>query len=276
PLNEVRWLSRPFAVSALMRNYKVLAEYCTEQVNGSSDPIHKYCLKKLKDPQYHIALATNDVLGELAELCSFQRSSLTTIEAHQLAKAKISKLYAQYLSESDEVNTLFAAETVDTALIMRFLNGSSRFPEDELKEWAAFDQAALPHADFELVTKYAVVIEKPEVNIHTEILKQYSDFKFVVAERIKTEAIKTFADLVSFSLQEEQLLDVCASFQASSVDCECRFSMMNIIKTESWSRLEVDHLDKLMRIKSYLTAGDKINLDTVYNYWKLDKDRRDK
>uniref|UniRef100_H3A376 HAT C-terminal dimerisation domain-containing protein n=1 Tax=Latimeria chalumnae TaxID=7897 RepID=H3A376_LATCH len=279
PLNEVRWLSKHFAISASMRNSELLVEYCIEQVNKSSDPIHKYCLKKLKHPQYHIALAIlNDVLGELAELCKvFQRSSLTTTEAHQFAKPKISKLHAQYLSETVywrvEVKALLAAtETVDTTSIV-CIHLDSRFPEDELKEWAAFDQAALAHADFDfgresvarLVTKYAGVIEKPEINIHTEILKQYSDF----TERIKTEAVKSFADLVSFLLQEEhfsdlsKLLDVCVTFQACSADCECGFSMMNVIKTKSRNRLEVDHLDKLMRIKSYLTAGGEINLDTV-------------
>ena len=31
PLNEVRWLFRHFAVTALMRNYNVLIDYCTEK-----------------------------------------------------------------------------------------------------------------------------------------------------------------------------------------------------------------------------------------------------
>ena len=102
PLNEVRWLSRHFAVTAFMRNYNILIDYCTEQVNDRNDPINKYCLKKLKIPQYKVALTVlNDVLGELASMCNyFQRSTLTTIEAFQFAKAKISKLRSQYVAET--------------------------------------------------------------------------------------------------------------------------------------------------------------------------------
>ena len=101
-LNEVRWLSRHFAVTAFMRNYNVLIDYCTEQMNDRNDPINKYCLKKLKNPQYKVALTVlNDGLGELASMCKyFQRNTLTTIEAFQFAKAKISKLRSQYLGET--------------------------------------------------------------------------------------------------------------------------------------------------------------------------------
>ena len=102
PLNEVRWLSRHFAVTAFIRNRNVLIDYCTEQVNDRNDSINKYCLKKLKNPQYNVALTVmNDALGELASMCKyFQRSTLTIIEAFQFAKAKISKLRSQYLGET--------------------------------------------------------------------------------------------------------------------------------------------------------------------------------
>lgn len=64
PLNEVRWLSRYFAVNAMMRNYTALEEYCQQQVIENNDPINKYCLKRLRNPQYHVALAVlHDVLG---------------------------------------------------------------------------------------------------------------------------------------------------------------------------------------------------------------------
>lgn len=49
---------------------------------------------------------------------------------------------------------------------------------------------------------------------------------------------------------------------------------MNRIKTASRNRLEVDHLDQLMRIKSKLQADEAINLDNVYNHWRHEKDRR--
>ena len=128
PLNEVRWLSRHFAVSALLRNYDVLVQYCTDQVNETNDPVSKYCLQKLTDPQYRVALtALNDVLGELVSLCKFfQRSCLTTIDALQFAKAKICKLRAQYLGEtphwSNEVQAVLSSVgQTDTAAILRFI-----------------------------------------------------------------------------------------------------------------------------------------------------------
>ena len=71
-------------------------------------------------------------------------------------------------------------------------------------------------------------------------------------------------------------MDICATFQASTADCERGFSLMNHIKTESRNRLEVAHLDQLMRIKSKLEADEAINLDKVYNHWRSEKDRREK
>ena len=65
-------------------------------------------------------------------------------------------------------------------------------------------------------------------------------------------------------------------FKASSADCERGFSLMNHIKTASRNRLEVAHLDQLMRIKSRQEANIAINLDKVYNHWRSEKDRREK
>ena len=73
-----------------------------------------------------------------------------------------------------------------------------------------------------------------------------------------------------------QLVDICATFQASSADCERGFSLMNRIKTASRNRLEVAHLDQLMRIKSKQEADEAINLDKVYNHWRSERDRREK
>ena len=52
PLDEVRWLSRHLAVVAFVRNYNVLFDYCTEQVKMSNDPINKFCLKRLLNPEF--------------------------------------------------------------------------------------------------------------------------------------------------------------------------------------------------------------------------------
>ena len=53
PLNEVRWLSRHFALQAIIKNYDSLIAYFEEM--KSYDPISKYCFKKLKNVEVHIA-----------------------------------------------------------------------------------------------------------------------------------------------------------------------------------------------------------------------------
>jgi hypothetical protein len=83
PLNEVRWLSRHFALRAFTRNIPVLIDYCKEQFEEHNDPVYKYIFKKLTNPQIRVALIVfDDVVGELAELNRLlQRSNLTIIEA---------------------------------------------------------------------------------------------------------------------------------------------------------------------------------------------------
>lgn len=128
-LNEVRWLSRYFAVNALYRNYSVLTDYCRQVVNENNDPVNRYCLKRLNDPQYHNAIAVlNDVLCELANLSkALQKSCLTMVEAHQLVKARIAKLRSKYLGSSicwtDDVRELLLSHSdVNTAAICLLLN----------------------------------------------------------------------------------------------------------------------------------------------------------
>lgn len=98
PLNEVHWLSRYQAVNAFLRNYSLLMEYCTKEADNE-DPIAKYCLKKLSDPKYRVAITVlGDLLEELAQLSvSLQRSNLSIIDAHCFARAKMEKLRSQYL-----------------------------------------------------------------------------------------------------------------------------------------------------------------------------------
>ena len=43
-IQEVRWLSRHFAVSAFVRNIDALVLFCEEQINECSDPICTYCM----------------------------------------------------------------------------------------------------------------------------------------------------------------------------------------------------------------------------------------
>src|ERR1051325_1447416 len=94
-------MSRHFAVKALVQKYNILIDYCKEMVDEDNDPISKYCLGKLTDPEVYVAvMVLNDILSELAELyCIFQQSCITTIEAVQFGKTKINKFKAQYLED---------------------------------------------------------------------------------------------------------------------------------------------------------------------------------
>ncbi|CAM2099745.1 unnamed protein product [Caretta caretta] len=56
------------------------------------------------------------------------------------------------------------------------------------------------------------------------IVSQYNDFKFAVAERIKSQLVLSFPDIVTFAHQNEQfqdlakLMDIGGTFLASSAD----------------------------------------------------------
>ena len=299
PLNEVRWLSRHQAVNAVLRNYTVLEEYCKREFTDNRDPVAKYCYKKLSDSKFKVTVtALGDVLGELAQLClSFQRRNLTVMEGHCFARAKIEKLRSQYLKEkdvqwSDRVKEAMGTSSADgrnTGEITLFISKlcdhmDARFPEDELKEWSAFDIEALSSdisfdygsADIStLAKKYEAILHQPQSM--EAINSQYAEFKYIMKQKLKQGSISTFSALRCEELKEiSQLVDICATFQASSADCERGFSLMNRIKTASRNRLEVAHLDQLMRIKSKQEADGAINLDKVYNHWRSEKDRREK
>jgi hypothetical protein len=68
----MRWLSRIFAASALLGNHNVLISYCTKQVNKCNDPVNKYWLRLVTNPQYYVALTVmNNVLGGVASPTKF-------------------------------------------------------------------------------------------------------------------------------------------------------------------------------------------------------------
>ncbi|KAJ8364881.1 hypothetical protein SKAU_G00137120 [Synaphobranchus kaupii] len=305
PLSEVRWLSRHQAVNAVLRNYTVLEEYCKRESSDNRDPVANYCYKKLSDSKFKVTLtALGDVLGELAQLClSFQRRNLTVMEGHCFARAKIEKLRSQYLKDekdvqwSERVKEVMRTSSADgrnTGEITLFIRKlcdhlDARFPEDELKEWSAFDIEALSSdISFEYgSTDIATLAKKYEAILHhphsmEAMNSEYAEFKYIVKQKLKQGSISTFSDMVAAALRCEelkeilQLVDICATFQASSADCERGFSLMNHIKTASRNRLEVAHLDQLMRIKSKQEANGAINLDKVYNHWRSEKDRREK
>lgn len=120
--------------------------------------------------------------------------------------------------------------------------------------------------------------------MRTATLEQYEDFKFLIIEKMKTNSISTFFDLVKLAQENNRfkelstLLNICATFQAvsSSSDCEGGFSVMNSIKSKLRNRLKIDNLEYLMRITTYIASGGNINLDSVYEHWVNNKDRRQK
>ena len=146
------------------------------------------------------------------------------------------------------------------------------FPENELKEWAAFEPETLDRAvgEFDhglsdvtnLAKKFEALLEEADDAVPGCICQQYNTFKFMINEKRKIGLLKSFSEIVTWSLKSEhfpdlvQLLDICGTFQASSTYCERGF------------RLEVFHLDQLVRIKS--RQKETLDLDTVYNHWKGD------
>ncbi|CAM2096108.1 unnamed protein product [Caretta caretta] len=152
PLSEVRWLSRHFALRAIIRNYNPLLEYFEQ--DKDTDPVSKYCHKKLNTMECRITLKVlNDVLSELASLSTLlQKRGLTLLEAFHLTQ--------------------------------------DRFPEDEVQVWSAFDCAVIVKCNFNfgihqvksLCSKYKDFLAEEIV-----IVNQYNDVKFAVAERIKSQ-----------------------------------------------------------------------------------------
>ncbi|CAM2096411.1 unnamed protein product [Caretta caretta] len=257
-----------------------------------TDPVSKYCHKKLNTMEYQITLEVlNDVLWELASVATLLRKrSLTPLEAFHLARGKLSKIRRQYLGDSvlwsDKVKALLDMSSqenneIDTSSIITFINIlcahlAGRFPEDEVQEWSAFDCAAIVKCDFNfgihqvssLCSKYKDFLAEEIV-----IVSQNNDFKFAVAERIKSQFVLSFPDMVTFAHQNKQfqdlakLMDIGGTFLASSADCERGFSLMNTLKNKLRNCLQVDHLVMLMCIKSYQLDGGLTDLDRVYIEW---------
>ncbi|KAL3861330.1 hypothetical protein ACJMK2_007366 [Sinanodonta woodiana] len=131
-------------------------------------------------------------------------------------------------------------------------------------DWQAFDHCIIAkNSSFEfgkdslnkLIRWFSSIIPNYQESVISKIGEQHDDFKFLIAEKVKTGSIQTFTDVVSCVLKNKDmkelssLLDICGTFQASSVDCKRGFSLMKSIKTKSRNRLQVNHLDNLMRIK---------------------------
>lgn len=298
-LNEVRLLSRHFALKAILENYEALViHFEKEKLN---DPVAKYCYKKLISLTYKVALQVlNDVFEEMTALCKIlQKTGLTTIDSHHFARGKINKIRKQYLGNhvlwSNKVKVLLSQQheenlKVDTSSLLTFINHlcvhlEERFPEDKVQEWSAFDISAIVGCEFTfgdeqinaLCIKYWDFLAG-----NAEIVRQFNDFKFSVQEKIKSKLISNFAQMVTFVLQNEQfcdlekLMDIGGTFLASSADCERGFSIMNQLKNKLRNHLDDHHLDMLMRIKSYQLDGNTVSLDRVYNEWVNTKGKTEK
>ncbi len=77
-----------YSVKALLRNYDARIKYFEYEETEMIDPIAKYCLKKISDTTYHIAIAAlNDVI--------YEKSNITPIEAVKLVMGKIRKIREQ-------------------------------------------------------------------------------------------------------------------------------------------------------------------------------------
>ncbi|CAM2096228.1 unnamed protein product [Caretta caretta] len=225
PLSEACWLSRHFALLAIIHNYNPLLEYFEQ--DKDTDPVSKYCHKKLNTMEYQIILAVlNDILSELAsQFTLLQKRGLTPLEAFHLARGKLNKIRRQYLGDSvlwsDKVKALLDMSSqenneIDPSFIITFINILcahlvDRFPEDEVHEWSAFDCAAIVKCDFNfgihevksLCSKYKDLLAEEIV-----IVSQYNDFKFAVAERIKSQLVLSLPDMVIFPHQNKQFQDL--------------------------------------------------------------------
>ncbi|CAM2111448.1 unnamed protein product [Caretta caretta] len=129
PLSEVRWLSRHFALRAIIRKYYPLLEYFEQ--DKYTDPVSKYCHKKLNTMEYRITLEVlNDILSELASLSTLlQKRGLTCLEAFHLAQGQIPMLkYKDFLAEEIVIVSQYndfkfaVAERIKIQLVLSFRN----------------------------------------------------------------------------------------------------------------------------------------------------------
>ena len=132
------------------------------------------------------------------------------MDGHCIARAKIQKLGAQYLGERDHwgkrVLTVLEIESaVNTRDIILFVhevceNLNARIPENELKEWAAFEPDTLDHAvgEFDhglndlinLAKKFEALLEEADDTVPGRICQQSNKFKFMVNEKRKIGLLK--------------------------------------------------------------------------------------
>ena len=88
-IHDVRWLSRHFAIQALVLNYAVLLDYCKEQ--GTRDLVAVFCVAKLESMQIKDALfVLNDIPTKLSDLSRTFNIAISLLWKHkQLLAARL-------------------------------------------------------------------------------------------------------------------------------------------------------------------------------------------
>uniref|UniRef100_H2Z3D6 Uncharacterized protein n=1 Tax=Ciona savignyi TaxID=51511 RepID=H2Z3D6_CIOSA len=213
----VRWLSRHQAVHAILRNYTIDKD--------NRDPISKYCYKGLVANSKTITVL-GDILAKLVQLCLCLQRRNTVMEVHSLLcnkqrlrncfrnTYKMRRKNIQWSDRVKERNHPFISKLCDHL--------DARFPEDEVKEWSAFDLEAL-NSDKEidsLTKKYEAILPRP----HGLAMNMPADFKYIMKQKFKQVSVTTFSNMVSSTTKNIQVLNVCATSQASRADFERGFN----------------------------------------------------
>jgi len=106
------------------------------------------------------------------------------------------------------------------------------FPEDELMEWKAFDQAAIistTDSEFgndsvaKLMNKYTAFIPTwDDENVPQPFISECSDFTFLVAGKIKAGLVQNFYDVANYAQLDEQFGNTHGNFREVRTDIQTR------------------------------------------------------
>ena len=279
-IHDVRWLSRHFAIQALVRNYDVLLDYCKEQ--GTRDPVAVFCVAKLESMQINDELSVlDDILRKLSDLSrAFQKSDITSMEAQAVARAQYLGEQKHWIATVQNLNNKSALIMDKVVPVVRFVEKlcthlKSLLPEDKLCNWCTFDYSCIKQANFnfglnelqQFFKQFSYFFHCYGPGHESDTLNAYNDFKFLAKETFKVGGNVGLSNLAGICFRREKfstvlcLLQMCSSFQSSSADCERGFSIMNRIKNKSRCKLEPYLLVQLMMVKSVFTTTSETTVD---------------
>ena len=115
---------------------------------------------------------------------------------------------------------------VNKAVILRFVellcnHLEKRFPDDELMDWQAFDHCIIANnSSFEfgkdslnkLIRRFSWIIPNCQESVFSKIGEEYDDFKFLIAEKVKTGLIQAFTDVISCVMKTWKSCRLCWTF----------------------------------------------------------------